>query len=74
MTISPFVSKLMLMLRQGCRWSWKIMPSSCRCTNVYDGLNIATVPETSMVREFGFVLAVKANVPGEHLQTHFLPK
>ncbi|WP_457292189.1 type VI secretion system baseplate subunit TssK, partial [Pseudomonas azotoformans] len=27
------------------------------------GLNVATVPDANMIREFGFVLAVKANVP-----------
>ncbi|MBP2168783.1 type VI secretion system protein ImpJ [Erwinia toletana] len=35
------------------------------------GLNVATVPDANMIREFGFVLAVKANVPGEMLNTHF---
>lgn len=35
------------------------------------GLNVATVPESSMVREFGFVLAVKANVPVDAIKTHF---
>ncbi|KAA8725855.1 type VI secretion system baseplate subunit TssK [Ewingella americana] len=35
------------------------------------GLNVATVPDANMIREFGFVLAVKANVPSEMLNTHF---
>ncbi|KAI0244637.1 hypothetical protein L0F63_005374 [Massospora cicadina] len=35
------------------------------------GLNVATVPTSSMVHDFGFVLAVRANVPGDMLQTHF---
>lgn len=35
------------------------------------GLNVATVPDANMIRDFGFVLAVKASVPGEMLTTHF---
>ncbi len=35
------------------------------------GLNIATIPDANMVREFGFVLAVKASVPSDILATHF---
>jgi len=35
------------------------------------GLNVATVPTSSMVREFGFVLAVRASVPADTLLTHF---
>ncbi|STB68631.1 T6SS protein Cts1M [Citrobacter freundii] len=35
------------------------------------GLNVATIPASSIVHEFGFVLAVKASVPGEVLQTQF---
>jgi type VI secretion system protein ImpJ len=64
-------SKLMLMLRQGLSLVMEDHAIQLPLNERSHGLNIATVPETSMVREFGFVLAVKANVPGEHLQTHF---
>ncbi len=64
-------SKLMLMLRQGLSLVMEDHAIQLPLHERSHGLNIATVPETSMVREFGFVLAVKANVPGEHLQTHF---
>ena len=61
----------MLMLRQGLSLVMEDHAIQLPLHERSHGLNIATVPETSMVREFGFVLAVKANVPGEHLQTHF---
>jgi type VI secretion system protein ImpJ len=64
-------SKLMLMLRQGLSLVMEDHAIQLPLNERSHGLNIATVPETSMVREFGFVLAVKANVPGDHLQTHF---
>lgn len=64
-------SKLMLLLRQGLSQVMEDQAIQLPLNERSHGLNIATVPETSMVREFGFVLAVKANVPGEHLQTHF---
>ncbi len=64
-------SKLMLLLRQGLSMVMEDQAIQLPRTERSHGLNIATVPEISMVREFGFVLAVKASVPGEHLQTHF---
>ena len=35
------------------------------------GLYVATVTDVIMVREFGFVLAVRANVPAKRCITHF---
>lgn len=63
--------KLMLMLRQGLSQVMEENAVQLMLTERSHGLNVATVTETSMVREFGFVLAVRANVPGEALQTHF---
>ncbi|QHM76821.1 hypothetical protein C7M52_02804 [Mixta theicola] len=69
--IAPGFSKLMLMLRQGLSLVMEESAIQLPLTERSHGLNVATVPEASMVREFGFVLAVRANVPGEALQTHF---
>ncbi|MFK3704730.1 type VI secretion system protein ImpJ [Raoultella sp. BIGb0138] len=63
--------KLVLLLRQGLSMVMEENAIQLPLTERSHGLNIATVPDTSMVREFGFVLAVKASVPGEMLQTHF---
>lgn len=35
------------------------------------GLNIATIPYANMIKEFGFVIAVNADVPTDTLRTHF---
>lgn len=35
------------------------------------GLNIATIPYANMVKEFGFVIAVNADIPTDTLRTHF---
>ncbi|CCK09269.1 Uncharacterized protein ImpJ/VasE [Cronobacter sakazakii 696] len=59
------------MLRQGLSLVMEESAIQLPLTERSHGLNVATVPESNMVREFGFVLAVKANVPGEALQTHF---
>ncbi|MFT2798585.1 type VI secretion system baseplate subunit TssK [Serratia sp. N21D137] len=63
--------KLMVLLRQGL--SLVIQDNTIQLPLIErsQGLNIATVPEGSMMREFGFVLAVKASMPGDVLQTHF---
>ena len=63
--------KLMLMLRQGLSQVLEENAVQLPLTERSHGLNVATVPDASMVREFGFVLAVRANVPGEALLTHF---
>ena len=63
--------KLMLLLRQGLSLVMEDSAIQLPLTERSHGLNIATVPDTSMVRDFGFVLAVKASVPGEILLTHF---
>ena len=64
-------SRLVLMLRQGLSLVLEEHAIQLPLTERTHGLNVATLPSTSMAREFGFVLAVKANVPGEMLQTHF---
>lgn len=63
--------KLALLLRQGLSMVMEDSAILLPLAERSHGLNVATVPETSMVREFGFVLAVRANVPGDALQTHF---
>lgn len=63
--------RLGLMLRQGLSLVMEEHAIQLPLTERTHGLNIATLPTTSMAREFGFVLAVKANVPGDVLQTHF---
>ena len=69
--IARSCSKLMLLLRQGLSLVMEESAVQLPLTERSHGLNVATVPDASMVREFGFVLAVRANVPGEALQTHF---
>ncbi|MEY8712524.1 type VI secretion system baseplate subunit TssK [Mangrovibacter phragmitis] len=64
-------SKLILLLRQGLSQVMEESAIQLPLNERSHGLNVATVPETSMVKEFGFVLAVRANVPGDALQTHF---
>jgi type VI secretion system protein ImpJ len=63
--------RLGLMLRQGLSLVMEEHAIQLPLTERTHGLNVATLPTTSMAREFGFVLAVKANVPGDVLQTHF---
>jgi len=63
--------KLLLLLRQGLSLVMEENAIQLPLTERSHGLNVATVPESSMVREFGFVLAVKASIPGEALKTHF---
>jgi type VI secretion system protein ImpJ len=58
------------MLRQGLSLVLEEHAIQLPLTERTHGLNVATL-STNMAREFGFVLAVKANVPGEMLQTHF---
>lgn len=54
--------KLMLLLRQGLSQVMEDNAIQLPLIERSHGLNIATVPESSMVRDFGFVLAVKASV------------
>ncbi|MCZ3382178.1 type VI secretion system baseplate subunit TssK [Kosakonia sp. SOY2] len=63
--------KLQLMLRNGLSLVMEEHAIQLPLTERTHGLNIVTLPTTTMAREFGFVLAVKASVPGEILQTHF---
>ncbi|WP_099350139.1 type VI secretion system baseplate subunit TssK [Erwinia amylovora] len=64
-------SQLLLLLRQGLSQVMEENALQLPLTERSHGLNVATVPESSMVREFGFVLAVRANVPADAIQTHF---
>lgn len=63
--------KLMLLLRQGL--SVVLEDNAIQLTLVErsHGLNIATVHDANMTRDFGFVLAVRADVAPEMLLTHF---
>lgn len=63
--------KLMLLLRQGL--SVVLEDNAIQLTLVErsHGLNVATVQDTKMMRDFGFVLAVRADVAAEVLLTHF---
>lgn len=63
--------RLMLMLRQGLSQVLEENAVQLPLTERSHGLNVATVPTSSMVREFGFVLAVRASVPADTLLTHF---
>ncbi len=64
-------SRLSLLLRQGLSQVMEESAIQLPLTQRSHGLNVATVPESSMVHEFGFVLAVKASVPADTLKTHF---
>lgn len=64
-------SRLTLLLRQGLSQVMEESAIQLPLTQRSHGLNVATVPDNSMVREFGFVLAVKASVPADALKTHF---
>ncbi len=64
-------SKLMLMLRQGLSLVMEENAIQLLLTERSHGLNVATVPETAMLRQFGFVLAVRADVPSDALHTYF---
>lgn len=63
--------RLFLLLRQGLSLVLEERAVQLPLTERSRGLNIATVPDGNMVRECGFVLAVKASVPGDQLQSHF---
>ncbi|MEI2266090.1 type VI secretion system baseplate subunit TssK [Erwinia sp. CGal63] len=63
--------QLMLMLRQGLSLVLEENAIQLPLTERSHGLNVATLPSGSMAREFGFVLAVRANVPADTLLTHF---
>lgn len=63
--------KLMLMLRQSLSLVMEESAIQIPLVERTHGLNVATVPDSNMVRDFGFVLAVKASVPGDTLQSHF---
>ncbi|AHG20853.1 type VI secretion protein [Chania multitudinisentens RB-25] len=62
---------LMLMLRQGLSIVLEDNAIQLLLTERSHGLNVATVQDSKMIRDFGFVLAVRANVTTDALQTHF---
>ncbi|SUB19582.1 Uncharacterized protein conserved in bacteria [Pantoea agglomerans] len=64
-------TRLSLLLRQGLSQVMEESAIQLPLIQRSHGLNVATVPESSMVHEFGFVLAVKASVPADTLKTHF---
>ncbi|EIC84116.1 type VI secretion system baseplate subunit TssK [Serratia sp. M24T3] len=63
--------KLMLHLRQGLSLVMEENALQLTLTERSHGLFVATVSDVKMIRELGFVLAVKADVPSEMLMTHF---
>jgi len=64
-------SQLMLMLRQGLSVVLEDNAIQLPLTERSHGLNVATVQDTKMLLDFGFVLAVRANVTMDALLTHF---
>ncbi|NDJ56382.1 type VI secretion system baseplate subunit TssK [Enterobacteriaceae bacterium 4M9] len=63
--------ELMNRLRQGLSIVFEENAIQLPLVERSHGLNIATIPHASMIREFGFVIAVNADVPTEMLRTHF---
>ncbi|KFK97913.1 MULTISPECIES: type VI secretion system baseplate subunit TssK [unclassified Serratia (in: enterobacteria)] len=64
-------SALMLMLRQGLSVVLEDNAIQLLLTERSHGLNVATVQDTKMMHDFGFVLAVRANVAMEALLSRF---
>lgn len=64
-------SRLMFLLRQSLSLVMEDSAIQLPLTQRTHNLNVSTVPENSMLREFGFVLAVKAGVSADMLRTHF---
>ncbi|KEY59002.1 type VI secretion system baseplate subunit TssK [Serratia sp. DD3] len=62
---------LMLMLRQGLSVVLEDNAIQLVLTERSHGLNVATIQDTKMVQDFGFVLAVKANVTTDALLNRF---
>ena len=64
-------AELMLMLRHGLSQVLEEHAIQLVLTERSHGLSVATVTDNAMLREFGFVLAVRADIPGETLHIHF---
>ncbi|KOC88076.1 type VI secretion system baseplate subunit TssK [Winslowiella iniecta] len=64
-------AELMLMLRHGLSQVLEEHAIQLVLTERSHGLSVATVSDQAMIREFGFVLAVRADIPGETLHIHF---
>lgn len=64
-------SELMLMLRQGLSVVLEDNAIQLLLTERSHGLNVATVQDTKMMHDFGFVLAVRANVTMDALLSRF---
>lgn len=63
--------QLMFLLRQGLSLVMEESAVQLKLIEKTHGLHIAAVNDLQMVTLYGFVIAVKANVPNELLQTHF---
>lgn len=63
--------RLTFLLRQSLSLVMEDSAVQLPLTQRTHNLNVSTVPESSMLREFGFVLAVKASVSTDTLRTHF---
>lgn len=64
-------SALMLQLRQQLSQVMEENARQLTLTERSHGLYVATVPDASLLRDYGFVLAVRAEIPGDTLLTHF---
>lgn len=64
-------TRLILQLRQGLSLILEESAIRLPLTERSHGLNVATLQDSNMVREFGFVLAVKADVSPDMLRSHF---
>lgn len=62
---------LMVMLRHGLSQVLEEHAIQLVLADRSHGLSVATVADNAMIRECGFVLAVRADLPGEMLHTHF---
>lgn len=64
-------SRLMIQLRQSLSLVMEENALQLTLTERSHGLFVATVSDVSLIRDYGFVLAVRADLPGEMLITHF---
>lgn len=64
-------SRLMLHLRQRLSLVMEESALQLTLTERSHGLYVATVSDASLLRDYGFVLAVRADMPSETLLTHF---
>ncbi|HEK1094936.1 TPA: type VI secretion system baseplate subunit TssK [Proteus mirabilis] len=62
---------LMKLLRQGLSIVFEENAIQLPLVERSHGLHIATIPYAEMLNEFGFIIAVNADVPADILRTHF---